>query len=267
MNEKNNGQVEIDLLELLGYLLHKLWIIIMSAVAIGAATFIISRFFVTPLYQSVTKVYILSRQNESSLTYSDVQLGTQLTKDYAGMIKSRTVLESVISDMGLYMTYEQLGEKVSVETSSDTRILGIRVTDENPARAQMVADTIRTSAAEHIKNVMDVEAVNVVDEANFPDHPASPNISKWTVMGGLIGAVAAICVLTVIFMLDDTIKTSDDIERYLNISTLATIPVFEEEDTEKKDWKDRKDKKDKKDKKDRTSERIEKDAKRSTHRK
>lgn len=264
MNEKNNGQVEIDLLELFGYMLQKIWIILASAVVAAAAAFIISRFFVTPLYQSVTKVYILSRQNESALTYSDVQLGTQLTKDYAGMIKSRTVLESVITDMGLYMTYEQLGEKVSVETSSDTRILGIRVTDENPVRAKMVADAIRISAAEHIKNVMDVEAVNVVDEANLPENPASPNVSKWTAMGGMIGAVAAIGILTVIFMLDDTIKTSDDIERYLNISTLATIPVFEDVDTEKRDWKDRKDKNEKKD---RMAERVEKDAKRSTHRK
>lgn len=260
MNEKNNG-TEIDLLELLGYLLHRIWIIIVSAVMIAAAAFFISSFFVTPLYQSVTKVYILSRQNESSLTYSDVQLGTQLTKDYAGMIKSRTVLESVISEMGLQMTYEQLGGAVSVETSSDTRILGIRVTDENPARAQMIADAIRVSAAEHIKNVMDVEAVNVVDEANYPDHPASPNIYKWTIIGGLIGAVMAVCALTAVFMLDDTIKTSDDIEKYLNISTLATIPVFEDEDKEKKDRKNGKGKKDK------TVERIDKDAKRSTHRK
>ena len=74
---------------------------------------------------------------------------------------------------------------------------------------------------------MDIEAVNVVDQANFPDSPVSPSIPKWTIIGVLVGIVISAAVIIIQHLLDDTIKTSEDIERYLGLSTLALIPVNE----------------------------------------
>ena len=105
----------------------------------------------------------------------------------------------------------------------------------------MLANAIRDVAAEHIREVMDLEAVNVVDEANLPTSPSEPSKKKYTLIGVLIGVVICAGVLILRFYLDDSIKSSDDIEKYLGLSTLASIPVFEsEEDAKKKKKKARK---------------------------
>lgn len=225
---QNEDVVEIDLQELFGLLLHWFWLIAVCGIATGVLGFLISNFMITPLYESTTKVYILNKQDENTITYSDVQLGTQLTKDYAQLIKSRTVLEEVIETCALDESYGAFAERVAVESLTDTRIIAITVTDEDPVMAQVLANEICKVASSHIKNVMDIQAVNVADEANLPTVPAGPDVKKWTAIGLLLGAFLCAAVIVVRFLLDDTIKTSEDVERYLELSTLAMIPVIEE---------------------------------------
>lgn len=226
MNNTNNDDViEIDLQELFGLFVHWMWLIAACGIVAGMIGFCFSKFVMIPRYESTTKVYILNKQDNSTLTYSDVQLGTQLTKDYAQLIKGRYVLEQVIETCGLEETYDSFSDRVNVETLTDTRIIAITVTDEEPARAQVLADEIRKVAAEHIKKVMDIQAVNVAEEANLPIEPSSPSILKWTAVGMLLGIFVCAMILVIRFLMDDTIKTSDDVEKYLELSTLAMIPI------------------------------------------
>ena len=106
--------------------------------------------------------------------------------------------------------------------------------------AQFLADEIRKVAAEHIKNVMDIEAVNVVEEANLPENPTSPSVMKWTALGLMLGACLCAGIVLLRYLLDDTVKTSEDVEKYLGLSTLAMIPIMEDEVTIKKKDKKRK---------------------------
>jgi capsular polysaccharide biosynthesis protein len=142
------------------------------------------------------------------------------------MIQSRTVAESVISELGLDLTPEELIAKISVDTSGDsTRVLTITVTDEDPYTARDIADTVREMAAEQIKNVMNIEAVNVVDKANVPDQPYSPSVKKNGVLGGLLGILISAAIIVLMHLMNDTIKTAEDVEKYLGMSTLGTIPL------------------------------------------
>ena len=225
-----NQEEEIDLGEILLVLLQKLWLIILIGVIGAAAGLAISTFLITPLYTSTTSVYILSRQNESTVTYSDTQLANQLSNDYEELVTSRYVLESVISQLHLEDDYEGLKGRVSVVNANDTRIIKISVTDPSPAEAKETADAIRDAASQHIKDVMDIEAVNLVDEANLPTVKSSPSRSRWTMMGGLIGALIVILIVVLQYLLDDSIKSSDDVEKYLGLSTLAMIPIMAETD-------------------------------------
>jgi capsular polysaccharide biosynthesis protein len=232
--QNNDDVIEIDLKEVFGLIIHWLWLILLCGLLTGAIGFAISEFVITPQYASTTKVYILNRQNSDSLTYSDLQMGSQLTKDYAQLIRSRDVLESVIETAGLDESYASFSSRVTVETLTDTRIIAITVEDASPAMAQYLADEIRTVAAEHIKNVMDIQAVNVAEMANLPSAPSSPSVKKWTAVGFLLGAFLSTMIIVLQFLVDDTIKTSDDVERYLGLSTLAMIPMKEDESKKKK---------------------------------
>ncbi len=228
-NSRNDADViEIDLMEIVGLLWHRAWLIISCMILSAAIGFSVSKFVLTEQYESTTKVYILNKNDSSTITYSDVQLGSQLTKDYAELIKSRYVLEQVIEKCSLTESYKAFSERISVQIPSDTRIIAITVTDPIPMNAQILANEIRKAAAEHIKNVMDIQAVNVVDEANLPVEPSSPSVVKWTAIAALLGAFLCAAAILVHFMLDDTIKTSDDVEKYLGLSTLGMIPVRED---------------------------------------
>lgn len=225
---KETENIEIDLQEIFGVLLHRLWIIIVAALVCGAVAFICSFFIITPKYESTTKVYILNKQNANgTVTYSDVQLSSTLSKDYEQLVTSRYVIEGVIKELNLDETYESLVGRVSASNATDTRIIAITVTDPDPAQAQRMANSVRDLAAKHITEVMDIEAVNVVDQANLPDSPVSPSISKWTIIGALVGIIISAAVIIIQHLLDDTIKTSEDVEKYLGLSTLALIPVNE----------------------------------------
>ena len=160
---KSTDEIEINLGEIFALLLHKVWIIILAAVVCGAVGFLYSYFLITPQYQSTTKVYILNKQNSTSVTYSDVQLSTTLSKDYEQLVTSRYVIEGVIKQLNLDETYESLVGKVSATNTDDTRIIAITVIDPDPEQAQKVANAVRDLAAQHITQVMDIEAVNVVD--------------------------------------------------------------------------------------------------------
>ena len=160
-------------------------------------------------------------------------MGTQLTKDYAELINSRYVLEEVIQKLGLETEYRDLLKQVRVNTPIDTRIVSITVADIEPAQAMMVANCIREVASNHIQTVMDIEAVNVVESANMPTVKATPNVARWTFFGGVVG-VAGVCIMILMqYAMDDTIKSSEDVEKYLSLSTLALIPIVSDGDKDK----------------------------------
>lgn len=231
MEQRYEEETEIDLMELFMVLVHYLWVIILAAVIVGGAAFAFSRFVITPTYESTTRILVLNRQDSgsSNLTYSDLQLGTSLTKDYPELIQSRYVVEKVIADFGLDTTYENFISKVAVTTTSDSRIIDITITDPDPLLAKELVDALRNIAAERIVEVTDIQAVNMVDEGNIPDKPSNPSVPKWTLIGFLIGGFLAAAVVLVRYLLDDTIKSSEDIEKYLHLSTLGLIPLGQSE--------------------------------------
>ncbi len=229
-NQNQIDEIEIDLREVLLLFIRKLWLILSIGFLTAIIGFAISQFVLEPVYESTTQIYILNKQDSNTVTYSDVQLGTQLTKDYAELIESRYVIETVIEELQLKtynpeLDYEAMLEKITVTTPTDTRILAITVKDTDPMLAMEMANSIREVAAVHIKNVMDIEAVNVVDTANLPTQKASPSVTKWTLLGGCIGMFLVMAIVLICYLLDDTIKTSDDVEKYLGLSTLALIPL------------------------------------------
>lgn len=225
-----NDEVEIDLVEVFGVLTHHIWLIITVTLVCAIAGFAFSKFVLPEQFQSTTKIYILNKSESvnNNVTLNDVQTSTQLTKDYAELITSRYVLETVMKNMNIAdMKYEDFKNKIAVDTPTDTRIVAITVTDTDPKVAQQIANNVREVAAAHITKVMDIDAVNIVEDANLPDEKAAPSCSKWTAIAGLIGFLLMAVLVVVRYMLDDSIKTSDDVEKYLGLSTLALIPLDE----------------------------------------
>lgn len=231
-NQFQSDEIEIDLVELIGVLMSKLWLILLLGALTGVITFLLCVYVITPQYISTTKMYIINRQSNETLTYSDLQTGTQLTKDYQELVTSRPVLDEVREELSLDMDNKELKKKISVNVPTDTRIVTITVEDSSPELARAIADAIRNSASEHISSVMNTEAVNVVEEADLPMQPSSPKVFKNTAIGGAVGSFFAIVIIILIYIMDDTIKNPDDIEHYLKVSVLGSIPYVDEREDE-----------------------------------
>lgn len=234
MNNKDEV-LEINLGELFAVLWGRAFLIISAGVFFALSGLFLSKFVLQPEYESTTKIYILNKEENQTVTYSDVQISTQLTQDYAELIKSRRVLEEVIQRLHLVdMEYKDLYEVLKVDTPSDTRIVAITVKNEDPLMAMKIANCIREVASEHITNVMDIDAINVAETANVPTMKSSPSVAKWTVISGILGSVVVAFFAILGYLLDDSIKSNDDVERYLGMSTLALIPLTTDEMEQKK---------------------------------
>lgn len=226
VNYVREEEMEIDLKEILFILLNKWHLIFLSGLMCALIGLLAAMFLMPEKFQSKTSIYIYDQQKES-MSYTDLQISTVLTKDYEVLIKGRTVLESVIEELGLDCSYGALNSMVTVNVPDSTRIVEIIVEATDPYLAKDVADAVREVSSETIKSVMGVDAVNVVETANLPEGKSSPSVSKFTILGGMLGVLAAAGMIVLLFITNDTIRSQDEVEKYLDLGVLGTIPLAE----------------------------------------
>ncbi|NSI90212.1 YveK family protein [[Clostridium] scindens] len=224
----NDDEITIDLTELFIALRAKIHIILLSGILMALLAFVGTKLFITPMYTSVTKLYVLSRQDSSSgVTYNELQSGAQLTKDYAELVTSRPILEQVIAVLNLDMEVKDLEGRITVDTPTDTRILRINVEDENPKKAKEIADVLREAVSNEITEIMHAESVDAIEDGSLPTEPSSPNFMRNMILGGMLGVLVSFVIVMWMFIRDDTIKTPDDVEQYLGLNVLTSIPIKE----------------------------------------
>jgi capsular polysaccharide biosynthesis protein len=228
-NNKNQDEMEIDLLELFYVLLGRWLVILLSTVLVGACAFVISYFLITPKYESTSELFVLSKST-SITSLADIQMGASLTSDYVEVVVERPIIEQVITNLGLTNeTYESLSENISVSNPSDTRLLRITVTDTDPVRAKTIADEMANVSREFIAEKMDQSAPSITHYGYSDGEKTSPHVMKNTVIGALLGAILAMAIIVISYLTNDTIVTADDIEKKLGMTLLGSIPLDEEE--------------------------------------
>ena len=216
----DDDEVEIDLRELF-YALKKRILVILAAILAGAVIAgAVTKLFITPVYSATATMLVLTKETTLS-SLADLQIGSQLTKDYNILITSRTVLQDVVDELNLDMTYKELKERITVENPSDTRILSITATDKDPEMAKKIADTLAKTSADFIGDKMEVTPPKIIEEGEVQ---TSPSTKKNVLIGALAGLVLSAGVIILLTLMDDTIKSEDDIENYLGLTTLASIP-------------------------------------------
>lgn len=226
MNPNSQEEIEIDLREIFGLLMSRIWIIVLTGILFAGVAGVFFKFVVTPQYTSTTQLCILSNTTSiSSLT--DLAIGTQLTQDYIVVTKSRPVVEKVIHNLDLDMTYEQLLAVTTVENPDDTRILTISVTNPDPTLAKQIVDQYAQVSRKRIAELMDISEPGIVEEGHVAEHKTSPKTTKNAMVAGLLGIFLAAGIVIARYLMDDTIKSSEDVERYLGLNTLGLLPIEE----------------------------------------
>ncbi len=226
MNNQENQAVEIDVFATLKVLWKRKFSIILVALVFAIAAFGYSAFLAKKEYQSTSRIYVVSRQNQdnNALTNSDLQAGSYLVKDYREIILSQNVLSQAIEELKLDMTPAELSKKISVSVPTDTRILSITARDGDPKEAARIANGLRNVAAEKIISVTKVSDVTTLDEAEVPQSPSSPNIRRNVLLGFIAGVGLMVVLMVVVEVLDDRVKRPEDIEELMGFTLLGVVP-------------------------------------------
>ena len=222
MNNQENQAVEIDVFAMLKTLWKRKFSIVLVALVFAIAAFGYSAFLAKKEYQSTSRIYVVSRQNQdnNALTNSDLQAGSYLVKDYREIILSQNVLSQAIEELKLDMTPAELSKKISVSVPTDTRILSITAKDGDPKEAARIAN----GAAEKIIAVTKVSDVTTLDEAEVPQSPSSPNIRRNVLLGFIAGVGLMVVLMVVVEVLDDRVKRPEDIEELMGFTLLGIVP-------------------------------------------
>lgn len=218
-----DDEIIIDFREIF-YALKKRIVILAAAMAAGALLAGgITQFCMTPLYSSTATMLVNPKETETS-TYSDLQMETQLTKDYSTLVTSRTVLQEVIDRLDLGISTGALNGAITIVNPEETRILEITVQYPDPEMAKKIVDELVTVSSAFIAEKMESDPPKTIEEGVVPQFQSSPSLKKNVAAGAAACLVLAAVIIVFPVVFDDTIKSEDDVEQYLGLSTLASIP-------------------------------------------
>lgn len=216
--------------------LRKRWMIVVALPLIAAlASGLISFFVIKPVYQTSTTLIVGEKPSDSAksaaqmLDNNVLMANQQLAKTYATIAQSRTVEQNVIKDLNLSMTVGGLDQMISINPVKTTEILQIQVNNTNPILAASIANTMAKEFSKAVIEIKKVDSVSIVDQAVTPDKPIKPNKILNVLIAFIVGLMASVGLVFLLEYMDNTIKTSSDVEKLLGIPVLGVIPNYEME--------------------------------------
>ncbi len=227
VNDTQQNVVEIDLGALFYRFLEKMHWIILTALLGAAVAGVIVYFAITPIYQATSKIYIVG--SDTTISLSDLQIGSNLAADYQEVFKNWHVHELVDKRLGLDYSYKKLTDMLTISNPSNTHVLYVSVKSPDPEEAKLIADTYAQVGREFIATKMDMREPNIFEEAKLPTAPVSPNKTRDIVIGFLLGALLAMAIITIRFINDDRILSGEDVAKVGGLTTLGLIPLLDAE--------------------------------------
>ena len=222
-------EAELDLKEIMHIIRKRLWFIVLVTILAVGAGGVISLFVLEPVYRASATIIVgkpSSYLDGNRLQIEDLNLNQRLAKTYGEIIKSRGVLEDVISQLKLNLTTQQLKEKTLVKLVEGTEFITISVTDTNPERAADIANKMAEVFRFKVVNIMKVDYVQILDNAIVPRLPIKPRLELNMAIAGVLGMMTSIFVVFLLEYLDNTIKTPEDTEKYLGLNIVGIIPIM-----------------------------------------
>lgn len=223
----------ISLREIYSILKNRIRLILAITIVIMIITALISYYFITPIYQTSTQLLISQKQSEVIVDSQSIDIDLQLVGTYSEIIKSPIILDQVISQLDLDMSYQEMEEKVNVEFAENSQLLNIFVTDPDPAVAVGITNKIAEVFETEIMELMNIDNVSNLSPAVVLENqtPVSPNPPLNILLSAIVGFVIGAAIAMILRYLDTTIRVEEDVTDLLGLPVLGAIsPMNDEED-------------------------------------
>lgn len=223
---------EIDLKEMFNIFWTKKLQMILIILGFIVAGIIYTSEFTIPMYSASTTLVLASSEDaeknvNTTITATDITINSKLVSTYSELVKSKNILREVISNLGIQIEEDVLRKHVKVTAVKNTELIEITVEDENPNIAAKIANEIARVFTEKVKEIYNINNVQIVDEAEVAGEPSNINYVKSAILFAGIGLAVAVMYAIVVNMFDTTIKTAEDIEKSFEVPVLASIPMIE----------------------------------------
>lgn len=224
-----DNTIELNLRELLSVIVRRLWMIALSAVLVGAMTYVYTAKFVTPLYKTSVTIYVNNTiyGEKEGISSNDLATSQKLVATYMQVIKSASFLEKVSQAVDNRMTAVEISEALTTKSMSGTEIFSVTISSADPALAADVANAIANIAPVEVPKIADGSSARVIDYAKVPAVPYSPSYAKNITLGACIGAMLVIIVLVIQVLMDLHVKGEEDLKLYSEAPVLGHIPHYE----------------------------------------
>lgn len=218
---------EIDLKSVFLMILRKWWLIFLFVVLAGAAAYLRNEYLLVPVYEASTTLYVGKNSEKEGLATSDLALGTALLADYREIARSRLVASAVIESLGLKnRSASALASSISVTQRESTRVIQIRYQDTDPYRAMDITNKVAEVFQDKVREIIQVEIVQVIDPAVLPSRPVSPNKMNNIIKFVAVAFALSLGLIFLMDYLDVTLKTVEDVQTHIGLPVLGTIPVI-----------------------------------------
>lgn len=223
-NERNDEELEIDLLELFSHYLDNIKIIALGFLVGALLAGLITHFAITPKFTATSKMYMVSSSSQSVVDLTDLNIGQSISSDYVELLQTRPIIEGVISEQKLPYTYKELLAMLNISVINNTRIIKIDATSTDKREAMTIANALADKGVSELPKLMETPEPHIAEYAIVPVNKSSPSLTKNTMIGALLGLLVMLAVFTVGFLMDDTFKYAEDIEREFGVMPLTVIP-------------------------------------------
>lgn len=225
-------EVSLDLMEMMEIIKKKLWLIVSVTTALVVVTGIFSFFVISPTYEASTSIIIGKEQatasEKSNLNYSDMMMYQQMAKTYAEIAKSRLVAEKTAEKLGGGILPEDIMRAMMVTPQANTQILVIKLKDKDREAARNKVNALAKCFIEETQRYYPSGSVQIMDIATLPKAPIKPRPVLNLAIAFFLGVMLSVGIIFLMEYMDSTIKTEQDIERYLELPVIGIIPKQEE---------------------------------------
>ncbi len=215
----------LDLQDFFYIIKKRLKLIVLITLACAVITGLVSVFLIKPTYEASSSIIVGKPTNNIKTDNNDVMMYQNLVKTYAQIAQSDSVAKATLNKLNENITLDQFQKMVSVTPQEGTQILTIKADSKYPNEAAKVVDTMASSFISESKKVFPTGGdIQIMDRAQIPNKPVKPKKTLNVAIAFFLGLIVSVGISFLLEYQDNTIKTEDDIDRYLELPVIGIIP-------------------------------------------